>query len=352
MSKISFPLMGDYIIPSIYYLSKIIDDEIIVPPPITAKTIELGTKYSPDFICTPFKYTLGTMIECLESGADTLIQLGGGCRYGYYAELQELILKDLGYKFKYINLVSKGRASLSTMYSKLNSVCKINTKKAIYYGLITILMIRSMDKIDDYIREYIGFEVEKGSFKKLKKSMLEEFKQVKHITTMHITYIKYKYRFKKLKVKREKEYLKVGIIGELYTIMEPYSNFNLEDMLSSYHISIKRFTNVWYLLFKKKFAIKRMIKKTKYVKYNMGADATDNICRTLYLCKHHYDGIIHIKASFCTPEIGAMQVISKISNIYNIPVIFLSYDSNTSEVGVKTRIEAFYDMIKIKKEKS
>src|SRR5574344_1860458 len=58
-----------------YILQDGLFDEVIDPPPITAKTIELGTKYSPDFICTPFKYTLGTMIECLESGADTLIQL-------------------------------------------------------------------------------------------------------------------------------------------------------------------------------------------------------------------------------------------------------------------------------------
>ena len=90
--KIAFPMMGNYYIPATYFLEKVIDKEIIKPPQISLKTISLGNSYSPNFVCTPFKYTLGTMIECLDMGADTLIQMGGGCRYGYYSELQEEIL--------------------------------------------------------------------------------------------------------------------------------------------------------------------------------------------------------------------------------------------------------------------
>ena len=84
MYKIAFPQMGDYSVPAKYLMSHILHAEIIDAPKITNKTIEIGSKYSPEFVCTPFKYTLGTMIECLEKGADILIQMGGGCRYGYY----------------------------------------------------------------------------------------------------------------------------------------------------------------------------------------------------------------------------------------------------------------------------
>ena len=51
---IAFPLMGNYYIPSNYLFSKITDSKIIKPPNITRKTIELGSKYSPDFVCSPF----------------------------------------------------------------------------------------------------------------------------------------------------------------------------------------------------------------------------------------------------------------------------------------------------------
>ena len=81
----------------------------------------------------------------------------------------------------------------------------------------------------------------------------------------------------------------------------------------------------------------------------MGADACDNVARCKYLCANGYDGIIHIKSAFCTPEIGVMPILNKICKQYNVPIIYFSFDSNTSEVGIKTRIEAFYDMIEMRR---
>ena len=51
------------------------------------RTIELGAKYSPDFVCAPFKCMMGCYIEALEQGANVLIQTGGTCRLGDYREL-------------------------------------------------------------------------------------------------------------------------------------------------------------------------------------------------------------------------------------------------------------------------
>ena len=109
---------------------------------------------------------------------------------------------------------------------------------------------------------------------------------------------------------------------------------------------------VHYLLFEKAHKYKKYKKYSKeYFTYNMGADASDNIARSKYLCEHNYDGIIHIKSSFCTPEIGAMPIINKIASFYHKPVLFFSFDSATSETGINTRLEAFYDMLEMRKDK-
>ena len=120
-------------------------------------------------------------------------------------------------------------------------------------------------------------------------------------------------------------------------------------MLAAFNIEVKRFTNVNYLLFEKHKKIKKYLKNTKYIKYKMGSDAADNIARTKYLCENNYDGIIHIKSSFCTPEIGSMSIINKICHEYDVPVMFFSFDANTSRVGLQTRLEAFNDMIEMRK---
>ncbi len=352
MNKIiAFPQMGDYAVPVTYLLKHIVDAETLYIPKISSETIELGSRYSPDFVCTPFKYTLGTYIECLNMGANVLIQLGGGCRYGYYHELQEQILKDLNYHFMYINLVTKGKTDIKKIIKQLKKIdSKFSIIKGLYYFLVTKNMIKYMDKIDDYIRFHIGFEKEKGSFKKIKKQMLNSFSKTKGLIHLSINYHKYLKQIKQVKTLKKPLY-KVGIIGELYTLMEPTANFELEQELANFGIAIKRYTNATYLLFEKSKKIKSYLKKAKqYIKYKMGADAADNIARCIELCENKYDGIIHIKSSFCTPEIGASLIIKKICHKYDVPLLEFSFDTNTSKVGMKTRVEAFVDMIEMRKE--
>ena len=341
--------MANYSIPVYYLFENVFDCEIIKTPPITNKTIEIGTRYSPEFVCTPFKYTLGSFIETLDMGAEILIQEGGGCRYGYYAEVQNEILKDLGYKFKLINLVTAGKTDIKRIYRELKYIGKYNVLKALYYFVNTRYIIKYMDLMDDYIRKNIGFECTNGSLEEINKAFLKEVVKYHDVIRIKMCFHKYMKKLKAIKINKPKNVLRVAIIGELYTIMEPFANFELEKMLGKKGVEITRFTNVNYLLFEKKRKSKQNLKKSKYIKYKMGADASDNICRTEFLCKEKYDGIIHIKSAFCTPEIAAMSIINKICKDYKVPVIFMSFDSNTSEAGIKTRIEAFYDMLEMNK---
>ena len=347
---IAFPIMGNYDVPILFLFKNITDCKILKTPKITNKTIELGSKNSPDFLCTPFKYTLGSFIECLDKGANVLIQMGGGCRYGYYYLLQEQILKDLGYNFKYYNLVSKGHTSIKEIYKILKELNpKLNIIKSIYYFLISKKMVKYMDLIDDYVRKNVGFEVCKGEFNKEVNNMLKDFSNVRSIIGLRRVFKRYNKKIRNIKTNKPKTRLRIGIIGELYTLMEPFANYNIESLISSYGVEIKRFTNVTYLLFQKAKKNKKYLKKLKCVKYKLGADAMDNIYYTKWLIKNNYDGIVHIKSSFCTPEIGSMGIINKICEENNVPVIFMSMDSNTSKVGLETRIEAFIDMLEMRK---
>lgn len=350
---ISFPHMGNYYIPIKYLISNITKCKILVPPPITKKTINLGSKYSPDYVCVPFKYNLGNYIEALNNGANIILQAGGGCRYGYYAELQEKILLDLNYDFKFINFMENNRISIPKIYKFAKSLNKkLNIFKFVYHGINTILMIIIMDKLSKYPRENSGFEIEKNSFANVEKSLLNKFKRQKqNPITLIKTYFKYKKRYKQIKINKSKHCLKIGIVGELYSIMEPFASNYIEQKLSSYGIEVHRFTTLTYLLFEKKFKLKKLLKKgKKYLKYHLGADATESVVLSYELAKKNYDGIVHLKSFGCTPELNAMPILEKISNEYNMPIIYFSFDSTDNDVGIDTRLEAFYDMLIQKKE--
>lgn len=353
MKVISFPHMGNYYIPIKLFLERVTKLKVQAAPPITKKTIEIGAKYAPDSVCIPFKYNLGNFIEALDNGANILFTAGGGCRYRYYAEVSEVILRDLGYEFDYYKLITGDKLKVREVYKlfkKLNP--KLNFFRFLYLVVYTIIFIWNMDKIDKIIRKRIGFEIEKNSFVKLQKKMFDEFSKTKFISSLTIKYFKYKRLFKKLKIDKPKNCLKVGVIGELYTAMEPFSTYFLEREVANFGIEIKRFTNLSYLLWQKATRNKHMLRVTKkYCKYSLGADGLDNVYRSIYLCKKKYDGIIHTKPFGCTPEVGAIPIIQRICNDYHLPIMFFSYDTETSDEGIKTRLEAFYDLINFRRNK-
>ena len=355
MNKIiSFPHLGDYYIPIVYLIKKITKCKVIIPPKNNKKTIELGSKYSPDDICMPFKYNLGNYIDSLNLGANILVQAGGGCRYGYYAELQEQILKDIGYQFTFINLIQDNHISLIKLYKeakKLNK--KLNIFKYIYYLLQTALIIITMDKLDKYLRENIGFEKIKGSFEEQEKKYHNSLKQDKLCIIKIIKiYNKYKKIYQEIELTNNPP-LKILLIGELYSLMDSEASNNLERNLAKQGIKVIRYTNLTYLLLIKKFMRPILLfKGRKYLKYTLGADGTESIIHALDHCKEGIDGIIHIKSFGCVPELNAISTLSKISEDYQTPIIYLSFDGENNISNIDTKIEAFKDMIIAKKKKT
>jgi len=354
MNKIiSFPHFGNYYIPVSYFLEKITKSNILIPPKMTKKTIKLGSANSPDYVCAPFKYNLGNYIESLELGANVLLQAGGGCRYGYYAELQEKILKDLNYNFTFINFIKDNHVSLDNIYKFAKKENKKLTKIKYYYHLLTALtMVIIMDKLEKYPRENMGFEIEKNSFINTEKKLLSELQGKINIIKLIKIYFKYKHKYKKIKINKPKDCLKIGLVGELYSLMEPFSSCDIERKLANMQIEVHRYTTLTYLLLVKRFKLKYYLKKgKKYLKYHLGADGTESVVLSEILAKKGYDGIVHIKSFGCTPEINAMPILENISKDYQIPILYFSFDSQDNEVGIDTRLEAFYDMLKQKKSK-
>lgn len=349
---ISFPHIGNYYVAIEFLVKYTLNIKVLVPPPTTKKTLELGTKHSPDFVCVPFKYNLGNYIEALEKGANFLVQAGGGCRFGYYGEIQEQILRDIGYDFEFISILNTQDLSPFSTYAifkRLNP--KLSFSKFAYYFELTFKIVEIIDKIEEYIRENIGFEVKEGSFERLQKDFLNKLRTVKGFIDVNKIYKKYDTLFRNIEINKPKNSIKVGIVGELYTLMEPFSNYFIEKELAKKGIQITRFITVSYL-FKHHPKEEELIKVSgKYLKYAIGADGTDSVAKTKQLAEAGYDGVIHVKPFGCTPEVNAIPILQNISNDYKMPVLYFSFDSQTSETGIKTRLEAFYDMLLMKREK-
>ena len=347
-NKITFPHLGKYYIPISYVIKKITHCEIIIPSINNQETIKKGSIYSPNEVCMPFKYNLGNYIDALEKGATIIIQAGGGCRYGYFGELQAELLENLGYNFRFVNLIKNDHISLIKLYNFAKEINPhLHPIAYIYYLLQGILMIIYIDKLDQYQRINMGKSANKERFNYYNRQILKYYSQEKlSIYKIIKRYYYFKKKYLSIPIKEENN-ISILIIGELYTLMDSTANNNLEERLINENITIYRYTNLTYLLLQKRFVQNKILRKThKYLKYHLGADGTESVYHALNHCQKGIDGIIHIKSYGCVPEINAIPALNSISGEYHVPILYLSFDSENNIANLETKLEAFIDMLK------
>ena len=347
--QVAFPLFSHYNLCIKYFVEQALDAEYIMQMPMTNRTVEIGSRYSPDSVCMPFKTCLSSMIDALEAGADTLVMTMGLCRLGYYGELQEKILRELGYEFDFVNL---SEYSTGNPKDYLKALRKISPKASLptitRVGAETLKMLSHLDEVEASYYRNCGFELYHGDYKKAWDQFLASMKMAKNLHNIETAYKTVTKDFSSIPTNRPEYPLRVGIIGEYYTAMDAFSNHNLEQKLADMGVEVYRWMNVTNrnLHYHGK---NLSVDIQDYCKYEMGPTSTANIWCAKYYATHKFDGIIHAKSAGCTPEIDIMPLLQNISLDYKIPILYLTYDSQTSDTGLDTRLEAFYDMIQMRK---
>ena len=346
---ISFPHMGDYHIPiGGFFRYAFPEAEIRSSPPITKRTAAIGERHSPDFICEPFKYNIGNFLESLDNGATMLLQTGTGCRYGYYGELQEQILRDLGHDPIFLCL-PRGKARPDRAYRTLREAGSPRSFPRMGRAfLLTVRQIRGMDRLAGYIREHLAFAERPGDMRGIYKAFLERLPEADSFPKLHALTQWAEKQLLDIPLSIPPHPLRVGIVGDLYTVMEPFSNCDVERKLQEYGIMISRKMSVSFLL-TPRFERRKLRACGGYLRHDIGANGADSVARSLAYAKAGYDGILHLKSFGCTPELNAAPAMMRIGRDYEIPVLSLSFDTHQGEIGVDTRIEAFVDMIRMKR---
>ncbi|MBQ6018707.1 MAG: hypothetical protein IJL26_00880 [Clostridia bacterium] len=351
--KVSFSQFGNYNVLFEYFVRHGLEQEYVVPPAITKHTMELGNRNSPDFVCSPFKFTLGCFLEAIEAGADTIVQVGGvvACRLKYYGSLQKKIIRDLGYDITFVNLAEANRehpASFLALIRQLNPAYSL--RKILRTGATVLAMLEALDRTQARLIENVGFEVNDGEYDRVFRRFLQDLREAdNNVFAVLKIYRRTKKAMEQIPVDLPSDPLRVAVIGEYYTVMDDYSSHNIEKKAAKYGMRVERWMNVSNTLVHYSAPKRRKVIRD-YVTYDMGVTTTSNIGFALTCAKQGFDGIIHLKSFGCTPEIDAMPVLRNISADYDVPILFFSFDCQNADTGIETRLEAFYDMIRMKKE--
>jgi predicted nucleotide-binding protein (sugar kinase/HSP70/actin superfamily) len=363
--KVTFPHMGNLYIPVKALLTSLGVD-VIVPPKSSKRTISIGSRHAPETACLPLKVNIGNYIEAFEMGADTILMAGGvgPCRFGLYGEVQREILKDLGYDFDII-ILEPPRGHFMELVKGLRRMIHGVTFKdvlmALHLAWDKIIAADRIGALDSVMRPR---EWERGLTTKVAE---ETYGNIDNAVTRSEVAEALEagiHWLKSIPCDLDRDILQIGLVGEIYTVLEPFVNLNIIKILGDLGvqvdsmISISDWINSNILLDSVQVFLpwnrRRMIEEwaRPYLNHFVGGDGIDSIAHSVkYACKG-YDGIIHLLPLTCMPEIVAKTILPVLSKDLGIPVMSLVLDEHSSETGFYTRIEAFVDLVKRRKKKS
>ena len=290
--------------------------EVMLPPPITEETARLGVKHSSLMMCYPFKVTLGSFLEVLERAKKEnkrLTYFGVGtssicmtsCRYQQYYEIHKKIAESLGYDFDTVLIEKK----MGNVYMGVFDAFKRLNPENSYYKILRELLkaVRIMKK-----------EERKNNF----------FDWNDH------------------------ESVRIGIVGEYYTVVESAINYNIFNKLREMGVNVHTFIKYSSDL-KLDFSeeLPRRFKKEarRYYKGDLRAQG-NNSHAALYFYKHkNFDAVIHLMPLSCMPEVTAAMVMDLTAEKLDLPLYRFEIDETNSEANVNTRFEATIELLKRKK---
>ncbi|MHA1149486.1 MAG: acyl-CoA dehydratase activase-related protein [Promethearchaeota archaeon] len=358
--KVSFPNMG-MSWPAFKTLFDTLGVEVVLPEKTNRKTIKFGVAQSPEFVCFPFKPTLGDFKDALDKGADTLIMAidCGPCRFGFYASVQERILRDLGYdNFRMIPLDQADLLEfkwLDTLFevkpaNKLK-LYSLATKAAIFF-LKKAKYVEDIQTAEGIFRAY---EVNQGDTTRICDKLLVKLDQSNTIKELREFKSVIKEEFNKMDVDRSRKPLKVGLSGEIHVTLEPAVNLDIRRKLGEMGCEVYQSLSLYDWVVHK-FHLnyhRRWLEHLArpHMPMDIGGECIWVLGEYIDKAKAGFDGFIHTYPFTCMPEVTARTIIENhLKRIYDMPVIYFSFDEQSGAEGFRTRLEAFTDLMYSRRE--
>lgn len=350
--KISFPIMGNSYL-AFKQLIKDIGHEPLVAPLPTARTMSLGTMYSPEFACIPFKIMLGTYLEAIEMGAEVIVSSGGHgpCRAGYYGILQQKIIEDLGYNTNIIIFDSFVK-TYKEFISKLSWLLKKGHKSwwQLYQAFKPAwAKLKALDEIELFSYQVRPYEINTGQTTKVYRQCLKLMDEPKTKPQIKEAKEACLQMLKDIPQDSSRIPLKIGVIGEIYVLIEPFANLDLQATLGEMAVYTERAMNLYHWLTentKVSHHEKAIIKSAHpYLRQKIGGHGLNSVGETVMYAQRGFDGVIQLAPFSCIPEIVAKGILPQVSHDHGIPVMTIFLDELMGKAGMQTRLEAFVDLL-------
>lgn len=353
--KVTFPHIGKVYIP-VRLLLESMGTQTAVPEINSAKTLEQGSRISPDEICLPFKLMAGNLTDGYKKGADTAVMVatGGPCRLGQYCQLLSDAMDGQKCSMNWIVLDSPaviGKKEFMTRLKALKGSRNVSAAKTIRMVRKARKLMLRMDLLEEQCFFMAGYVRNPAELVALRRNLFKELGEAGSFKEAFRIMDCYEALTDRVRTRRKADPVRLALTGEIYTCIEPFANHNIEETLMNMGVSFqKTMTLSWWAGYTAKSALIKK-KHSGYMPYAIGGYAHETVKAIDDYKSLGFDGIVQLMPAGCMPEIVAKTVFENNADGKNLEVLHLVFDEMTGDAGYLTRLESFADMLAARKRK-
>jgi len=332
-----------------------------VPPPFSSqRTLDLGVRHCPEMTCAPCKLIFGNYVEALETapGADAVLFFGGydACRLGYSMPWQAQLLREMGREFRAYSF--NLRALREDLVARLRDLAAVNdaspldTLEAVRCAFTKLRLTDAAERQAQWLRPR---EVTPGATNQALREALARIDALPDRAAVESQAEPILSRFDDIDRDEDRPVVRVGIVGDPYTMLEPFFNRGLEEELGRRGVEVHRWLYIGDLT---RWDILAGLSPNPhgepvreaaqaFVGQDIGGFGRLTVGHAVLFARAGFDGLVHLAPFECLPEVVAHNVLRPLQE--DIPILSLSFDEQTARAGLVTRLEAFADVLHMRR---
>lgn len=361
--KVTFPHLG-----SMHIFCKAVAETAgipyVLPRPTSIRTRETGEYQTNESVCLPLKIILGNLADGLDRGADTIVMVGSGppCRLGLYDRVIKTLLREMGYSFRWLTIPGIfNRKAFVQNYFETRELKKelspgnfARFPRALVMGWRKMICCEQLECAAAEMRATAAnpFEVDQRLT-----LALEKTDEAQDQVTLSSALRDGLENIRSCAISARRP-LRVVLVGEVYTVMEPAINMDVERRLGRHGVVVKR-SSFFSNHIRRASRLDRGIRKERqrllarahpYLPFDVGAECNFSVAEALEAKAAGLDGVVHVYPFSCMPETNAAAVLQAVGEDLDFPILGLAIDRQDMELRIDSQMEAFVDILRWRKE--
>ncbi|MEI7473315.1 MAG: hypothetical protein WCK67_00920 [bacterium] len=311
------------------------DAEIVQP--LNVINSKLGENNLKSELCFPLKLILGDFLSVAPIKPDYAV-FYSGCDLCSLTPSKDVFLdvfKDFDWYPTTFSIDIKNKINfLRDWYNLLKVITSINSLsiiKSMIKGFKVLKQLEDLDRLFCMLR----------ATAKNKYELEQKYSELKNkIISFERVNLSKEFQKEKLLLKENSSAL-IGIMGDTYSLMESFAIRDIDKKLGYCGIYVDKWLKNKYIKRKSKnsFSLK------EYFHNNYGVYTDYELKKLEKYVRMRYDGVVFISPFGCNPNDAVKLQVLNVLNYFDIPFLQIITDVHDNDEMIKTRIEAFADLV-------